>query len=613
MLVLIDAMCWLVAWVVLLGARYDFTLDSMQLGSSLFYVIAALLLQVVFGYAFQLYRGRYRIGSFDGALLLTLVVGATALGAGLIGLIIPNFSLATPNFPRGLIISVPPTALCLMMAGRWVLRVMRERSTLASELPTSRALVYGAGDAGLQVYRLARLANPAPFTVVGFIDDDPMKRIQHFGSARVLGNGAQLERVAEQHEIDTIVLAITGVDGDFIRDLNQRADAAGLRLLMLPPLTGMLRGRMSDLNQLHEVDVTDLLGRPPIHTDLRAITDLLRDKVVLVTGAGGSIGSEIARQVHKFRPKELVLLDRDESALHAVQLSLYGVGLLDTRDMVLCDIRDHEALSKVFHEHKPEVVFHAAALKHFPMLEMYPDEAWKTNVMGSLNVLKCAVEVGARRFVNISTDKAADPSTVLGITKRTAEQLTSWFAGQGHGSFVSVRFGNVLGSRGSVIHTFRRQINAGMPVTVTDPDVERFFMTIPEACELTLQAAALGEPGDVLVLDMGTPVRILDVARQLIETSGKDAQIVFTGLRPGEKITEVLFSENEDATPTSHELIKHVHVPELSPAQAVEKWREATMTAEPQVEPAQPINGAELTKVELVEPTLVEPIAKAEQ
>lgn len=564
-LLLGDTLCWLLAGFAILGARYDFSLNDVQFGSAFRYLAAALVLQVVFGYSLQLYRGRYRTGSFDGAMLLALVVALTALLSGV-------FAMLNPEFPRGLVLSVPPTALCLMMAQRWVIRSFESRAVPTVEKPTSRALIYGAGDAGQQVYQLTRIANPAPFTIVGFLDDDRTKRVQHFGSVRVLGDGTQLERLAAEHSVDTVVLAITGVDGSFIRDLNQRTEAAGLQLLMLPPLSEMLRGKMQDISQLHEVDVTDLLGRPPIHTDLGAITNLLTGKVVLVTGAGGSIGSEIARQVSNFKPARLVLLDRDESGLHATQLSIYGQGLLNTRDIVLCDIRDSEALGKIFAEHRPAVVFHAAALKHFPLLEMYPDEAWKTNVLGTMNVLQHAADSGVERFVNISTDKAADPSTVLGETKRLAERLTSWFAAHHQHNFVSVRFGNVLGSRGSVIHTFRRQINSGHPVTVTDPDVERFFMTIPEACELTLQAAAIGEPGDVLVLDMGTPVKILDVAQQLIASSGSNVDIVFTGLRPGEKLTEVLFAENELATSTNHELIKQAHVPELSPTQALADW-----------------------------------------
>ncbi len=374
-----------------------------------------------------------------------------------------------------------------------------------------------------------------------------------------------LEAVAQRTGA-TVILAITGASQRFIRTLTARTDAAGLKLLIVPRVDEIMRsGNAVGLNQLHEVKVEDLLGRRPIHIDLGAIADYLSNKVVLITGAGGSIGSELARQVHKFGPKELVLLDRDESGLHAVQLSIYGKGLLDTPDMVLADIRESAVMDEVFATHKPDVVFHAAALKHLPMLEQYPAEGWKTNVWGTLNVLEAARKHGVQHFVNISTDKAADPTSVLGKTKRLAEELTASFASEGAGTYLSVRFGNVLGSRGSMLYTFTTQIEAGGPVTVTHPEITRFFMTIPEACELVIQAGAIGDPGDVLVLDMGSPIRILDVAKRLIAQSGKEIEIVFTGLRPGEKLHEVLFSERENLSPTSHPLISHAPVPPVRP------------------------------------------------
>ena len=315
-------------------------------------------------------------------------------------------------------------------------------------------------------------------------------------------------------------MAITEASADLIKEVSALVEGAGLRFLILPPVMEMVGGRVR-LSDIREVDLADILGRHQIETDLAEIASYVTNRVVLVTGAGGSIGSELARQVHRFGPAELVLLDRDESALHAVQLSIYGKGLLDTPDMVLADIRDESALEAVFDPHRPEVVLHAAALKHLPMLEQYPEEGWKTNVLGTLNVLRAAEKYGCSHFVNISTDKAAAPTSVLGQTKRLAERLTSWFAHDSGKTYLSVRFGNVLGSRGSMLHTFTNQIAAGGPVTVTHPEVTRFFMTIPEACELTIQAAAIGQPGEVLVLDMGEPIRILDVAQRLVAQSGR--------------------------------------------------------------------------------------------
>lgn len=262
------------------------------------------------------------------------------------------------------------------------------------------------------------------------------------------------------------------------------------------------------------------------------------------------------------------MLDRDESALHSTQLSMTRRGLLEGNDLLLADIRDQSALTTLLGEHRPDVVFHAAALKHLSLLERFPGEAWQTNVLGTLNVLQAAADAGVGTFVNISTDKAASPTSVLGYTKRIAERLTATFAQQQPGRYVSVRFGNVLGSRGSVIPAFTEQIRQGGPVTVTHPDVERYFMLIPEACQLVLQAAGMGHDGQVMVLNMGTPVRIVDVAQSLIEMSGRsDVSIQYTGLRPGEKLSEILFTEGEEHRATGHELVSTVLVPPLQPAQ----------------------------------------------
>jgi FlaA1/EpsC-like NDP-sugar epimerase len=290
----------------------------------------------------------------------------------------------------------------------------------------------------------------------------------------------------------------------------------------------------------------------------------LAGKRVLVTGAGGSIGSELCRQIHRLGPARLGMLDRDESALHALQLSIDGRGLLSTRDLILADIREASCLERIFTDFRPDVVFHAAALKHLPMLEMYPDEGLKTNVQGTANVLAAAGAAGASVVVNISTDKAADPTSVLGRTKRCAEHLTAQAALDYPGRYVSVRFGNVLGSRGSVLTAFAEQIRQGGPVTVTDPGVTRYFMTVAEAVQLVLQAGALGGDGEVMVLDMGTPVSIRDVAEGLIAMSGRPIAIEYTGLRPGEKLHEVLSGAWEELQPTAHPLISHTQVPPLN-------------------------------------------------
>jgi dTDP-glucose 4,6-dehydratase len=563
-----DVASWFLASVAFTFTRYQDSLTEGQWISAVMYTVMAVLLQVIWGLVTQIYLGRSRVGSFAEATTLGVSVAVSSIILGL------AFLLAYPAFPRGLALAVPPLALTLMAAGRWTFRVLfRNELRRSKDTEAVAAVVYGAGDAGHQVARLVDTAAQAPYRIIGFVDDDPGKRFLRVRGYRVLGQGADLVDVARARDAELVILAISSPAPRLIQALSDKCKKAGLKLVVVPPVREMIGGRVS-LGQLREFSVADLLGRRPIKTDLQAIAGYVTGKVVMVTGAGGSIGSELARQVRALGPSKLILLDRDESLLHSVQLSMYGSGLLDTDDMVLCSIRDREALLAVFEEHRPEVVFHAAALKHLPLLERYPAEGWKTNVLGTLNVLRCAQQVGVRHLVNISTDKAADPTSVLGQTKRLAERLTAWYAVHYSKKYLSVRFGNVLGSRGSVLYTFKAQIDRGGPVTVTHPDVTRFFMTIPEACELVLQAGAIGNPGDVLVLDMGEPVKIVDVAQRLIDESGRDLAITFTGLRQGEKLDEALLSSVENGVPSDHPLITRVAVPPLSPGEVLLDDRE---------------------------------------
>jgi len=557
-LVLWDCLSWAAAILFVVGSRYEVTLTSQQWAVIYQYGILVWSLQLALGIAFMLYRGRYSTASFDEALGLAMTVLTVTAATVVVCVALYRGQ----QFPWAVAILAPPIALLSMAAGRWLFRAVAtaRRKQLAAE----KVVVYGAGNAGCQLVRLLADDPSAPFRPVALIDDDRSKRHLQLHGVQVAGDRGRLLEVARSRGATTVVLAVSAASAALVREVAALVEGAGLRFLVLPPVSEMVGGRVH-LSDIREVDVYDVLGRRQVETNVEDIASYLTDRVVLVTGAGGSIGSELARQVHRFGPKELVLLDRDESALHAVQLSIYGQGLLDTPDMVLADIRDARALDAVFAAHRPEVVLHAAALKHLPMLEQYPEEGWKTNVLGTLNVLRTAQRYGCSHFVNISTDKAATPTSVLGHTKRLAERLTAWFAQREGGTYLSVRFGNVLGSRGSMLHTFNTQIAQGGPLTVTHPEVSRFFMTIPEACELTIQAAAIGQPGEVLVLDMGEPIKIVDVARRLIAQSGRKVDIIFTGLRSGEKLNEVLFSEDEHGDYRHHPMICHVPVPMLDP------------------------------------------------
>jgi dTDP-glucose 4,6-dehydratase len=447
-----------------------------------------------------------------------------------------------------------------MLAGRFLLRFVRERMLV--QRSGDKTLIYGAGDGGQQLLR-AMQGPDSGYWVVGLVDDDPRKQRLRLGGVPVRGTIDDLEKIATDQSVQVLVVAIANVTAKQLLALDKRCRALQIQLRVIPSPVDIVRGtvRLSDVSEVTE---EDLLGRQPVCTQETSIAKMLRGKRVLITGAGGSIGSELARQVFSYGPAYLGLLDRDESALHALHLTMFGRALQDTDDLLLADIRDLDRMREVMEFVMPDVVFHAAALKHLPMLEAAPTEAFKTNVLGTRNVLVAAQEHGVPVFVNISTDKAADPVSVLGYSKRTTERLTAGIEPVMGGRYLSVRFGNVLGSRGSMLSSFRAQIAAGGPVTVTHPDVTRYFMTIPEAVHLVLQAATIGRDSETLILDMGEPVRIYDVAQHMVEKSGRDIEIVITGLRDGEKLHEVLSSEAETGARPLHPLITHVNVAPLT-------------------------------------------------
>jgi FlaA1/EpsC-like NDP-sugar epimerase len=566
-LVALDAACWIGAIVAATVLRYDLTLRGLDAQTALMGVsLTAAALFVLSGFAASLYSGRHRLGSYQELVALGVAVWPPAL------ILFVWLAMATP---RPIALSVPlialPIALGAMLAARAVLRAYRDRRR-PPDPDQAPALVFGAGDAAEQLVRSMNRSAGSRYRAVAILDDDPAKARRRIDGVPVVGTRKDLARAAQRHGADRLVIAVPSAGAGLVRDLEQLARAAGLNSYILPPVSDLIGGDATE-GQLHEVTEEDILGRRPIETDLSAIGGVLGNKVVLVTGAGGSIGSELCRQITRFRPQRLVMLDRDESALHAVQLSITGRALLEGDDLALADIRDAERIRALFDEVRPDVVFHAAALKHLSLLEMNPEEAWKTNVVGTLNVLRAARASGVGTYINISTDKAANPTCVLGYSKRITERLTSAIGEESLGTYASVRFGNVLGSRGSMLGTFRAQVEAGGPVTVTHPDVTRFFMTIPEAVQLVLQSASIANDGEVLILDMGDEVRIDDVARRLIERSGKHVDIVYTGLRTGEKLREELLGEGEVDRRPNHPLITQAGVPalgiaELSPTDA---------------------------------------------
>ena len=538
--------------------RYDFGGVSLDQRDVATFVVVMTGVFIVGGMLIGPYTVRHLRGSFEEAYDLAVSVLVAVVVTTLL-----NEMTTLIEVPHGLPLLAGAFALLGMFAARFFVRSWRftRRGAVADE---EKVIIYGAGEGGRQLIRaLHRDQSPDHRLVpVAVIDDDPRKRRLRIEGVRVVGGRSALEKAREKTGAETLVVAIPSASPEALLSFQEEARRLSLGLLVLPGVKDLIGPPKS--RDLRELNVEDLLGRQAVSLDMAAISDSIAGRCVLVTGAGGSIGSELCRQISRFGPGRLVMLDRDESALFDAQMSLTGRALLDDGTLALCDIRDAAAVHEVFDKVRPDMVFHAAALKHLTLLELHPLEAWKTNVLGTANVLAAASAVGVSTFVNISTDKAARPTSVLGYSKRLAERLTAGYAASGLGTFVSVRFGNVLGSRGSVLPAFTRQIDRGGPVTVTHPDVERYFMLIPEACQLVLQATALGSDGEVMVLDMGKPVKILDVAKNLIELSGRrDIEIEFTGLRPGEKISEDLFTADDQVHSTAHPLISYVAVPSL--------------------------------------------------
>jgi FlaA1/EpsC-like NDP-sugar epimerase len=554
-----DTLAWVGGFLVMATAAAD--PGGVRLtGAALGEAAGACAVVTGCGLAAGLYRRRYLRGSRDEVrtVIVAGVLDACCLMA--VGL--------TLGGGRRVLRETALTALfamAAMLGARYVNYAARLRSRPAA--PTAeRIIVFGAGDAGTQLIgRLAALSGAA-YRPVAILDDDPLKQRLRICGVPVLGGRAQLAQVAASTGARVLVIAIAGRSGRVIRDLTEAAGRCGLVPKVIPSVLELLTGG-ARIEGVRDPRISDLLGRPAASIDVTAVREYVMGKRVLVTGAGGSIGAELCRQLHKLGLARLIMLDRDESALHAIQLELEGRALLDSEETVLADIRDRRRIREVFDRFRPDIVFHAAALKHLPLLEMWPAEALKTNVLGTLAVLEAAAEYGVQSFVNISTDKAASPISVLGYSKRITERLTAHLSARAGGTYLSVRFGNVLGSRGSVLIALSAQVAAGGTVTVTDPEVSRYFMLADEAVQLVLQAAVIGRDGEVLVLDMGRPVRIADMARQLVAASGREIGIVFTGLRQGEKLTEDRLGPGERDQRPRHPLISQVPVPELHPGE----------------------------------------------
>lgn len=588
---IVDAAAWAIGVLLAVSLRFEFSTPIDGWLATLGLAVAAAGVHALAGFATKLYRGRYPYGSFDEVRLLALIVLSITAALGLVVVTVGT----VVSIPRGTMFLAAPIVLLLMFGVRYIARLVLDRSRKPGE-DAEPALIVGAGFLGDKLLHNMTTDPASPIRPVGLLDDDPAKKNLILRGVPVVGRTSEVADAVRRTGATMVVVAIGQADSVVLRKISDRAARAGARVAVTPSLSAMMSGEQA-ATDVRDISIEDLIGRHPVDTNVELIAGYITGKRVLVTGAGGSIGSELCRQLSKFGPSELIMLDRDETGLQMAQLGTAGHGLLDTKDVVLADIRDVEQLQSIFDERRPEVVFHAAALKHLPMLEQYPDEAWKTNVLGSLNVLTAAMRVGVTHFVNVSTDKAANPTSVLGHSKRVAEKLTAWAADESGMRYLSVRFGNVIGSRGSMLPTFQSLIRDGKPLTVTHPEATRYFMTIPEACQLVIQAGGIGRQGEVLILDMGEPVSILEVAKRMIAMSGRQIEIRFTGLRQGEKLHEELVGSRENLERPFHPQISHTTADPITPQRLDKAGWEARMKAEPRDDDISVIESRELDGV----------------
>jgi FlaA1/EpsC-like NDP-sugar epimerase len=577
--VFVDAAIVALSWWVAFHLRFDNAIPlkySQLLNRTILLVVAIKLLVFI---AFGFYNRWWRYVSIrDMWAVVRGVVVACLLADVTVYLVSPVHGF---RLPRSIAATDLLVTLALVAGSRLLARTVVERPSLTMMASGKEVLVVGAGDAGRLIVQEMQRSRMLNYTPIGFVDDDPRKRHTRLMGVRVLGTIDELPRVLREHRPDEVLIAMPSVSGGVRRRIVETAQQLRITVKTLPGLYELITGEVGLAGQIRPVTVEDVLGREQVEVDFSEVAAYLEGHTVLVTGAGGSIGSELCRQIARVRPTRLILVDNAEGPLFEIERELVSERGFTAALPKLIDVKDRKALRReVFEKYKPTVVFHAAAYKHVAMLETHPLESVRNNVVGTRILVELAAEFGVERFVFISTDKAVSPKTVMGQSKALCEWIVESFGHRRDVStrFVAVRFGNVLNSSGSVIPIFRKQIERGGPVTVTHPEMTRYFMTIPEAVSLVVQAGAIGGRGQVFVLDMGEPVRILDLAQNMIRLSGKeprlpndtattarDVQITFIGSKPGEKIHEVLWSEDESVGATTHPKIMRLSRPPVDP------------------------------------------------
>ncbi len=554
-----DLFMSVLAWQFVWWARFNFSFPFENWEKSFWLIPVVVLIQMVVFRRFRLYRGIWRFASIPD---LWNIFRASIFGALSITLVC-FILFRLEGIPRSILILYPFFLMFFLGGPRLSYRVWKDHTLSINTISNSkRVLVIGAGRASEMLVReIIREGNYIP---IGLLDDNPQLKSSEMHGVRVLGDIGRVEEICEKHDIDIILISIPSANGQEMRVIVEKCEVTNLPIKTLPGIQDMVSGSEA-LAKLREVSIEDLLGRERIELDWKNVQKDLANKIILVTGGGGSIGSELCYQISKLGPAKLIIFERSEFNLYKIEQALSSSPV--SIEFVLGDLCDLDKVDHVLEKHTPEIIFHAAAYKHVPILERDAREGVRNNIVGTKNIADMANKHGCARFILISTDKAVNPTNVLGATKRIAEHYIEGINKTSKTNYVTVRFGNVLGSDGSVVPLFKEQINTGGPVTVTHPEVTRYFMTIREACQLILQASKMGKGGEIYVLDMGEPVKINYLAEQMIRLSGlvpnKDIIIEYTGLRPGEKMYEELFYGNEIREKTSHNKILLAKHPEI--------------------------------------------------
>jgi len=579
-LLIIDILCINFAYIVSFLLRFEFTMTESFWGYFSVYadnIVAITAVKLVIFWAFGLYRSLWKYAGTEELVKIALAAAA-ATAASIVYLMFTQ-----QTFPRSIYIYSCVLDLVLIGGARFGYRIIRDLrrpgafmsliNTLrnSQEAEISRVMVVGAGDAGAAIIKDIKQHPDLGKKVVVAVDDDPNKQNRSIVGVKIAGGHESIRQLARRYKVDEIIIAIPSANRKAIQKIVNECNKTRCKMKILPGISDLINEKVS-ISKLRDVDIEDLLGRDPVQVNLKEISGYLEGKIVLVTGGGGSIGSELCRQIARFKPRKLIALDIYENTVFELYNEIRNARPALEFEVVIASVRSRQRMREVFMKYKPHIVFHAAAHKHVPLMESNPKDAVINNIIGTKNLIDLADEYAVQNFVLISTDKAVNPTNVMGATKRVAEMLLQEKSAHSRTSYAAVRFGNVLGSNGSVLPLFRKQIERGGPVTVTHEDITRYFMTIPEAVQLVIQAGAMAKGGEIFILDMGEPVRIMDLAENVIRLSGYvpgvDIDIKVTGLRPGEKLHEELLLDEEGIEKTAHDKIFVGHPlppsPELS-------------------------------------------------